>query len=410
MSFLDTLQLALANIWAHKLRSSLTLLGMVVGVTAVVVVVSLIQGFNAYVDEKVAGIGAKVYKVYRFSTDDWKDQDSLLAAQRRNKPLSIEDFEYLRARATLTAQLGMEAFGTLKQIRRGADSFDEVEVNGATANAEQIRSIEVAEGRFFNEAENNAARRVAFVGAEVENKLFPDGAVGGELYIDGTAYRVVGVAAAKGTVFGQPQDSFVTVPLKTYAANFGNFNYSRSLFFIGTARSDEHFEDAVEEVRYLLRARRLLRPEEKDSFGIVTPDLIVGVRQRIFGPVFIVAVAVPGIALLVGSIVIMNIMLVTVTERTKEIGLRMAVGARRRDILRQFLVEAVALSACGGAVGILLAGGIGRVLTAYVFQAYLSLPAVAVAVATSFGVGVLSGLFPAWRAARLDPVEALRME
>ena len=164
-------------------------------------------------------------------------------------------------------------------------------------------------------------------------------------------YRVIGVEVARGTVFGIPQDNFILVPLKTYANNFGGLIRQRSLYFVATSKTDDTFNDAVDEARFLMRVRRKLAPDEKDNFGIVTPDAITGLRDRLFGTIFIVAIAVPSIALLVGAIVIMNIMLVSVTERTKEIGIRKSLGARQMDILKQFLVEAVTLSAIGGAGG-----------------------------------------------------------
>src|SRR5213079_1728690 len=177
---------------------------------------------------------------------------------------------------------------------------------------------------------------------DIASKLFPSGnAIGSEIDIRGLPYRIVGIEEVKGTVFGIPQDSLIVIPLKTYQLDFGPLIRQRSLYFTATSKSDEGFSDTVEEARFLMRARRKLGPSEKDNFGIVTPDAITGIRDRIFGTFFIVAMGVPGIALVVGAIVIMNIMLVSVTERTKEIGIRKSLGARRADILKQFLVEAV---------------------------------------------------------------------
>src|SRR4030095_5660144 len=245
----------------------------------------------------------------------------------------------------------------------------------------------------------------------VATKLFPAGnAVGSEISVRGLPYRVVGIEAAKGTVFGIPQDNFVVIPLKTYSVNYGGLIRQRSLYFIATSRTDDAFNDAVEESRFLMRARRKLAPSEKDNFGIVTPDAITGLRDRIFGTVFLVAMLVPAIALIVGAIVIMNIMLVSVTERTKEIGLRKSLGARKLDILKQFLFEAVTLATIGGAIGIFLAWIVGKVVTATFFPTYLSLFAILGALAASGGMGVISGIVPAWKAARLDPIEALRSE
>jgi putative ABC transport system permease protein len=412
VKFIETLKLAIAAIWAHKLRSALTLLGMVIGVMAVVIVYSLIQGFNTYVDEKIAGIGAKSFTVQRFNPlEDFKDTDTIAAAQRRNKELTLEDYEYLKQRASLIGKIGAKARSSPSQVKRGNEVLDDVFVSGATSNTAEIENRDIADGRFFSETENEAAQRVAYVGADVANKLFPAGnAIGQEILIRGLPYRLIGIEAPKGTVFGIPQDTFIVVPLKTYAINFGGLIRQRSLYFIATSRTDDTFNDAVDESRFLMRVRRKLAANEKDNFGIVTPDAITGLRDRIFGTIFIVALAVPSIALLVGAIVIMNIMLVSVTERTKEIGIRKSLGARQVDILKQFLVEAVTLSAIGGAVGVTIAWIIGRVLTVIFFPTYLSLGAVTIAVGISAIVGVMAGVFPAWKAARLDPIEALRAE
>ena len=411
MKLIETLKLAIAAIWAHKLRSALTLLGMIIGVAAVVVVVSLIQGFNAYVDEKIAGIGAKSYTIQRFSFEDWKDTDSSAAAQRRNKDLTFEDYEYLRSRLTLTDKLGAAARPQRSQVRRGSELLEDVPVDGTMPVIADINKVEIEDGRYFSEAENENAALVAFIGSDVAEKLFPSStAVGQEITIRGLEYRVIGVATAKGTVFGIPQDTFVTVPIRTYRRYFGPLINWRSFYIVGTAKDDRMFEDAVEEARTFLRLRRGLEPGEKDNFGILTPDAITGLRDRLFGTIFVVAIAVPAIALVVGGIVIMNIMLVSVTERTKEIGIRKALGARRADILKQFLVEAVVLSAFGGAFGTAIAWLLGRVVTAFVIPTYLSVTAVVVAVTVSGAIGVLSGIFPAWKASKLDPIEALRAD
>jgi putative ABC transport system permease protein len=412
LKFIETLKLAVAAIWAHKLRSALTLLGMIIGVMAVVVVYSLIQGFNAYVDEKIAGIGAKSFTIQRFNPlEDFKDTDTIAAAQRRNKDLTLEDFEYLKERATLIGKIGARARGTPSEVKRGDQVLEDVFVSGATPAIADIENRDIADGRFIVDPENDAAQRVAYLGADVATKLFPVGSpVSQEITIRGLPYRVIGVEAARGTVFGIPQDNFILVPLKTYSVNFGGLIRNRSLYFVATSKTDPQFNDAVDESRFLMRVRRKLAASEKDNFGIITPDAITGLRDRLFGTIFLVAIAVPSIALLVGAIVIMNIMLVSVTERTKEIGIRKSLGARQMDILKQFLVEAVTLSAIGGAVGVTIAWIIGRVLTAVFFPTFLSIGAVIIAVGVSMGVGVAAGVFPAWKAARLDPIEALRAD
>jgi len=284
-------------------------------------------------------------------------------------------------------------------------------VIGATANTADIDNRTIANGRFFTDTEADGGARVAYVGADIATKLFPAGnPIGGEIDIRGLPYRVIGVEEVKGTVFGIPQDNFIVIPLKTYSLDFGPLIRQRSLYFTATSKTDDVFNDAVEEVRFMMRARRHLAFKEKDNFGIVTPDAITGLRDRLFGTIFLVAIFVPGIALIVGAIVIMNIMLVSVTERTKEIGLRKSLGARRADILKQFLVEAITLATIGGAVGIFLAWIVGKIVTATFFPTYLSILAILGALAASGGVGILSGIVPAWKAARLDPIEALRAD
>jgi putative ABC transport system permease protein len=411
MKLIETLKLALAAIWAHRLRSVLTLLGMIIGVAAVVIVYSAIQGFNRYIDEKIAGIGAKSYSITRFSFDDFKDQDTIAAAQRRNKEIDFDDFEFLRTRLTLTDKLAAGARPDNAQVKRGNEVLESISVDGEQAALGDIEQVDVEDGRFFTDLEDSTSARVAFIGADIANKLFPSSsAVGGEIIINGMSYRVIGVAVAKGTVFGIPQDNFVTLPLRTFRQNFGPLVRQRSFYIEGTAKDDSHFDDAVEEAKQLMRIRRGLKPGEKDSFGVFTPDAITGLRDRLFGTIFFVAMVVPAIALVVGGIVIMNIMLVSVTERTKEIGIRKALGARRNDILKQFLVEAVVLSAIGGAIGVFIAWLLGRIVTAVLIPTYLSVGAIIIAVTVSGAIGIMAGLFPAWKAARLDPIEALRAE
>jgi putative ABC transport system permease protein len=317
----------------------------------------------------------------------------------------------MKEKTTLIAKLGAKARGTPTEVKRGDQLLEDIFVSGATANTADIENRNVEFGRFFSDVEAEGSARVAYIGADIATKLFPAGnPINGEIYVRGLPYRVIGVEAVKGTVFGIPQDNFVVIPLKTYQLDFGPLVRQRSLYFTATAKSDDTFNDAVEEARFLMRARRHLQPGEKDNFGIVTPDAITGLRDRIFGTIFIVAMLVPGIALIVGAIVIMNIMLVSVTERTKEIGIRKSLGARKADILKQFLLEAVTLATLGGAVGIFLAWVIGKLVTAAFFPTYLSAAAIIGALAVSGTAGALSGLFPAWKAARLDPIEALRAD
>lgn len=411
MSFVETLKLALDAILAHKLRSFLTLLGMIIAVTAFMVVLSLLQGFNAYVDEKIAGIGSNSFTVRRFTFDDFRDTDTIAAAQRRNKELTLEEMQFIKERSVLIEKIGVKALPNVREIKRGSETLRDIQITGAEPIIREIENIDIMVGRYFTESENNNAMRVAFVGSDIAKKLFPQGdAVGGEITIQGIPYRIIGVQTEKGTVFGQPQDSFVQLPLKTYGANFGGLRGSRGIFFVAQPGDEKRYNDAVEEARTLMRVKRKIPLGEKDTFGIWTPEAITGIRDRLLGPTFLVIIMVPAIALVVGAIVIMNIMLVSVTERTKEIGIRKSLGARQADILRQFLFESVTLSAIGGVIGLILAQLLGIVITNFVFQTRIPLWSAAFAILVSGGVGVLAGLFPAWKAARLDPIEALRSE
>ncbi|MGH9821398.1 MAG: ABC transporter permease [Pyrinomonadaceae bacterium] len=411
MNFTETLKLALDAIWAHKLRSFLTLLGMIIGVMAFMVVLSVLQGFNSYIDEKIAGIGSNNFSIQRFNFSDFKDSDTIAAAQRRNKELTLDDLAYIRARTHFIAKIGAKAGGNRRSVKAGANTMDDITVDGAEPIIGDIEKVDVAEGRYFTEAENNNAMRVAYIGKDVVDKLFPQGgALGGEVVITGIPYRVIGIGVPKGTIFGRPMDSFVQLPLKTYGLNFGGFRGNRYLYFEATSTSDKTFNDAVDEARTLMRLNRRLETGEKDTFGIVTPDAITGLRDSLFGTTFIVILAVPGIALMVGAIVIMNIMLVAVTERTKEIGIRKSLGARQADILKQFLYEAATLSAIGGLIGLILAKLIGMIITALFIQTRIPWYAAVISIGVSGLVGIVAGLFPAWKAAQLDPIEALRAD
>lgn len=411
MNFSETLKLAVAAIWAHKLRSFLTLLGMIIGMTAFMVVLSLLQGFNSYVDEKIAGIGSNTFNVQRFSFEDFRNSDTIAEAQRRNKELTFEELEFLRERAQLVQQIGAKAGNTTRPVRRNGTTIEDVSITGAEPIMREIENLDIAEGRYFTETENNNAMRVAYIGVDIANNLFPQGgALGSEIMINSIPYRIIGIQTAKGTVFGFPQDNFVQLPIKTFGANFGGLRFQRAPYFVVRPKDGVKTADAVDEVRTLMRIKRKIPSGEKDSFGIVTPDAISGLRDSLFGTTSIVILAVPTIALVVGAIVIMNIMLVAVTERTKEIGIRKSLGARQSDILRQFLVESALLASIGGIIGLMLAIILGFVITKLVFPTRIPWWSAVVAIGVSAAVGILAGLFPAWKAARLDPIEALRAE
>ena len=411
MNFAETLKLALSAIWAHKLRSFLTLLGMIIGVAAFMIVFSVLQGFNSYIDEKIAGIGSNTFTVQRFNFEDFKDTDTIAEAQRRNKELTLDDIEFIRSRMQVIDKIGAKAGGNRRTVRANGISMEDVTIDGAEAVMGEIEKIDVLKGRYFSQIEGMNGQRVAFIGTDVENKLFPQGdSIGQEITISGIPYRVIGVRVAKGTVFGRPMDAFIQLPLKTFGTNFGGFRGSRYLYFVGSASSDQLFDAAVDEARTLMRLRRKLETGEKDTFGVLTPDAISGLRDSIFGTTFIVILFVPTIALVVGAIVIMNIMLVAVTERTKEIGIRKSLGARQSDILKQFLFEAAVLSAIGGIIGLAIAQLAGYIITSMFIETRIPWYAAVIAIGVSAGVGIMAGIFPAWKAALLDPIEALRAD
>ena len=250
---------------------------------------------------------------------------------------------------------------------------------------------------------------VCFIGADIAERFFPtESAVGKSIKIDGRPFEIIGVAKAQGTVFGQSRDKFATIPLSTFLSIYGS---RRSLQINVVSTTADTYLDAIDEAKVVMRTRRKLKPSEKDNFGIITPSAINNLREQIFGTIQMVAVGVTSIALVVGGIVIMNIMLVSVTERTKEIGIRKSLGARRRDILSQFLAESTALAVFGGAIGVGIAYVLGK-LVATLTPIPTSLPmlAVAVALAVSGTIGLIAGVYPAWRAAKLDPIVALRSE
>src|SRR5688572_1305324 len=283
MDWTETLKLAVSAIWAHRLRSFLTLLGMIIGVTAFMVVLSVLQGFSAYVDEKIAGIGSNSFTISRFGFEDFKDTDTIAAAQRRNKELTFEELDFIAERSQLIERIGAKALPNMAEVKRGNETLRDIQVDGAEPIVAEIEKLDIEEGRYFTEAENNNSTRVCFVGSEIAEKLFPQGgALGGEIKMRGIPYRIIGIQTAKGTVLGQSQDNFVQLPIKTYGANFGGLTRSRGLYFVISSRNPDKINDTAEEVRTLLRIKRKLATDEKDNFGLWTPDAISGLKDSLF--------------------------------------------------------------------------------------------------------------------------------
>ena len=334
MSFYEALKLALSSIHANKLRSFLTLLGVIFGVATVIVVVSLVEGFNLYVDEKIANIGTNAFGVQKYAIEDFSSVEALNAARRRNKDITLEDLAALKARGGAIKDVGGKA-GSAGDVKFGSTTLFRIGINATTPNIAEIEKIKASDGRYFIQAEEDARRNVCFIGADVAEKLFPtSNPLGQTIKVDGRPYEVIGVGKALGTVFGQPRDMYVSIPLSTFLSTYGS---RRSITLSITSVNDTAYLDAIDEARVVMRARRKLEPGEADNFGIITPSAINELRDKIFGTIQTAAVGVASISLVVGGIVIMNIMLVSVTERTKEIGIRKSIGAQRRDILKQFL-------------------------------------------------------------------------
>jgi putative ABC transport system permease protein len=406
-SFWEAVAGAIQSLRSSKLRSFLTLLGIILATTTLIAVMSVISGMDVYIAENVSKMGADGYRVTRIMMTQW-DPKKFMEMLRRNPQLSRDEFDFLRERAKLTSEIGMVANRGVT-VNYGKDSSEGVQLMGASPNVGVILNFEAEEGRFITDIENERHMDVAFIGKDLADKFFAGtNAVGKTIKASGMSLQVIGVAKAKGSVFGQSQDNFVVVPAETYFKTWG----ARSgMDFVGVAVDHNHLVQAQDEARSLLRAYRHLGPKDDDTFGMVTSDALVNMWDQLTGAIAATAVGVVSVFMVVGGVVIMNIMLAVVTERTHEIGIRKSVGARRQDILNQFLVESSMLSGIGGLMGVSLAWLVA-VLVRTVTPVPMAVPltAVVVGVFLSAAVGLFFGIYPAQRAAKLDPIEALRVE
>jgi putative ABC transport system permease protein len=406
-SFWEAVIAAIASLRGSKLRSFLTLLGIILATTTLIAVMSVIRGMDVYIGQNVSNMGADGFRVRRIVMMQW-DPKKFLEMQRRNPQLNREEFEFLREHATLTREFGIEAARGI-DVHNGKEHLEGVQLIGATPNIALIANFQADEGRFLNEVENRRRMTMAFIGKDVKEHLFPFGdPIGKNITVNGIPFQVVGVAKAKGSVFGQSQDNYVIVPSETY---FKIWGARQGMGYDAMAVDHEHLIAAQEEARVLLRSYRHLRPKDDDTFSMVTSDSLVNFWNQLTGAIAATAVGVVSVFLVVGGVVIMNIMLAVVTERTHEIGIRKSVGARRSDILSQFLVESALLAAMGGLIGVVVAALVA-VLVRSLTPVPMSIPlgAVVLGVAVSATVGLFFGIYPAHRAAALDPIEALRME
>jgi putative ABC transport system permease protein len=398
--------IALETLRTHKLRSFLTLLGVVIATTTLIVVMSIINGMNLYIADHIANLGANVFVLSQFSLT--MNAEEWLKAQRRNKAVRIEDYEYLR-----DAVRGYKNIGAQAGLNDGADVkykahiLHEVDVSGETANMIDIGQAKVGSGRYINDTDYTHESMVCFIGQDLVTEFFPSlDPIGKEINVSGIPFRVIGVAARIGTTFGQSQDKFAQIPLSTFRKVFR----TRPNIEVDVQAWDAQQMMVLEDVvRALMRARRHLPYNDSDNFGINASDTIMSMWRQLTASIFAVTIGIVAVFMVVGGIVIMNIMLASVTERTHEIGIRKSLGARRRDIMMQFVIEASVMALTGGAAGVLMAFIISKIVDIF-FTASVPLSAVLVGLFLSTAVGLFFGIYPASKAANLEPIEALRTE
>ena len=405
----EVIKMAVNSIWAHKLRTFLTLLGIIVGVASVMVVAAGISGAEEYVINQVSqALGSNSFILVQFgsfgnvSDEDWKEM------RKRNQKIEFADYEFVRRYCTDCEQMTAELSGA-QTVYAGNRELTGTNVNGVTANAILMGSFDVEEGRFFVDSEVKGAANVCVIGSEVKEEFFLNvDAIGHTIKVRNHPLRIVGQLEKLGSSFGNSQDRGVYIPVTTYQKIFGS---RRSLMIRGKAKSKEVFESALDQVRVGMRIRHKLHPNEEDDFGLVSTDEINDTVDRAAGIVAGVVIPITLISLLVGGIVIMNIMLVSVSERTFEIGIRKALGARRSDILNQFLIEAFLMAALGGAIGLAAAWVVVEIVEAgFEFPMVITWGYALLAVGFSGGIGLIFGIYPAYKASQLDPIIAMTAE
>ena len=413
MPFSEAIAIALQSLRAHKLRSFLTVLGILIGVSSVIAVVAITEGLDRYMSDKVLELGTRAFRVQQMpdiitSHEQWREM-------MKRKRVTMDDVGAVRRACSLCSDIGA-LIATGGSVKRGRTLQKNVRIMGITENVSRIGAIrELEAGRHLVPQDIEQDRMVAVVGTDLVDAFFGSmEPIGKEIDVDGHFLRVVGVAEKKGSVFGESQDNFVWMPITTFQKLYG---VRRSVDIQAEARTMADFEAAQDQARVAMRARRHLTYDRPDDFTIETGESIMDLWQSATRGIYVVTIVVTAISLLIGGIVVMNIMLVSVAERIQEIGIRKAMGARRGDILRQFLVESVVLSGFGGLLGVIGAAALSFLLAAVLgnimatpFTAPVRPWAVALALSVSSAVGLVAGLYPANRAAALDPVVALRNE